>query len=184
MPWAWLPDQRVTTGLVCPVANRLATALYAPRNLNDPVRWKFSHFRKTVVPAASSNCGRAGTGVAYAIALQASGGALNVGQDNAAHWYWALNASRAFGAGLQMPRAPREIARGNLTGTRMPIGSARSIVVGFGNCNKDFVVNHSQAGIPGGDESCNLCNLLVIGWAIHTGRGCRLSGCPASGMTL
>ncbi len=39
------------------------SALNAPRNLNEPVRWKFSHLKNTVAPEASSTVREVMTGV-------------------------------------------------------------------------------------------------------------------------
>lgn len=41
----WLPVEKQTAPLARAVAGRAARALYAPRNLNEPLRWKHSALR-------------------------------------------------------------------------------------------------------------------------------------------
>src|SRR3954470_3103185 len=58
--WAWLPDDAVAT----PRSGASAvTALYAPRNLNAPTRWRFSALRNTCPPQRSSSVRAVSTGV-------------------------------------------------------------------------------------------------------------------------
>src|SRR6185436_13924941 len=58
--WAWFPDEAVAT----PRSGASAvTALYAPRNLKAPMRWKFSALRNTSPPQRSSSAPHVRTGV-------------------------------------------------------------------------------------------------------------------------
>jgi hypothetical protein len=49
MACAWLPDEKVSTPPRFDSSGSCASALYAPRNLKAPVRWKHSHLKKAVV---------------------------------------------------------------------------------------------------------------------------------------
>src|SRR5438132_793720 len=49
-PCAWLPALAATIPAARSSAVRLAIRTYAPRILNDPARWRFSHFRCTGPP--------------------------------------------------------------------------------------------------------------------------------------
>ena len=49
-PWAWLPALAATTPRARSASDSLAIRKSAPRTLNDPVRCRFSHFRKTGPP--------------------------------------------------------------------------------------------------------------------------------------
>src|SRR5690349_17298568 len=51
-PWAWLPAEAATTPAARSSAESRDIRRYAPRILNDPVRWRFSHLRKTGPPAS------------------------------------------------------------------------------------------------------------------------------------
>ncbi|MFK4533896.1 hypothetical protein ABIA00_002079 [Bradyrhizobium ottawaense] len=65
-PWAWLPEENATTPparLSCGIEN---TLLKAPRNLNEPVRWSISGFRKTLAPTRSLSTGKDNSGVRMA----------------------------------------------------------------------------------------------------------------------
>jgi hypothetical protein len=64
--WAWLPDEAVTTPRARSSGVIDATALYAPRNLNAPIRWRFSGFRRTVAPVRWSSVRDVTTGVRWA----------------------------------------------------------------------------------------------------------------------
>src|SRR6266508_4960824 len=59
-PWAWLPALAVTT--LEPGDSSLMRR-YAPRSLNDPVRWRFSHFRTRGRPAIFDRLTGRSTGV-------------------------------------------------------------------------------------------------------------------------
>src|SRR4051794_21105829 len=60
---AWLPDENATTpARRCRSSNR-ESALNAPRNLNAPMRWKFSHLKKSVAPVSASAVRDVRTGV-------------------------------------------------------------------------------------------------------------------------
>ena len=43
-PWAWLPALAATTPRARSASPSRAMRVYAPRILNEPVRWRFSHF--------------------------------------------------------------------------------------------------------------------------------------------
>ena len=58
---AWLPDERRDAAARSRAS--AATALYAPRNLNAPTRWRFSALRWTRAPRARRACARSDTGV-------------------------------------------------------------------------------------------------------------------------
>src|SRR5579871_178909 len=61
--WAWFPELCVTTPRAATSAGNLATALQAPRNLNAPTFWKFSHLKKSERFAKSSIVAQVITGV-------------------------------------------------------------------------------------------------------------------------
>ncbi len=52
-PWAWLPALAATTPPARCTGERPAIRTYAPRSLNEPVRWRFSHFRWTGAPTSA-----------------------------------------------------------------------------------------------------------------------------------
>ena len=54
-PCAWLPALAATTPRARSASDSRAILVYAPRTLNDPVRCRFSHFRKTGPPACSES---------------------------------------------------------------------------------------------------------------------------------
>ena len=54
-PCAWLPALAATTPCARSASDSRAILVYAPRTLNDPVRWRFSHFRYTGPPACSES---------------------------------------------------------------------------------------------------------------------------------
>src|SRR3954454_16992249 len=60
---AWLPDDDAHTPSASSFSVSCATVLYAPRNLNAPVRWKPSHLRNTDAPTAWSIVRDVTTGV-------------------------------------------------------------------------------------------------------------------------
>jgi hypothetical protein len=61
--WAWLPEEKlITPARRCSGVKR-DSALNAPRNLKAPMRWKFSHLKKTEAPSASSTVREVRTGV-------------------------------------------------------------------------------------------------------------------------
>ncbi|SST07683.1 Uncharacterised protein [Klebsiella pneumoniae] len=66
MAWAWLPEENATTPAArCSAENR-DSALKAPRNLNAPMRCRFSHLKKTSAPSSSSRVREDITGVRLA----------------------------------------------------------------------------------------------------------------------
>src|SRR5260370_5150333 len=67
--WAWFPDENATTPRVRAAPTSRANALNAPRNLNAPMRWKFSHLKNTLAPIASSAVREVMTGVTWAIPM-------------------------------------------------------------------------------------------------------------------
>src|SRR5688572_8529410 len=62
-PWAWLPDEKATTPARRLPASSWTRRLYAPRNLNDPVRCSDSTLRRIRPPSASSSGVAASKGV-------------------------------------------------------------------------------------------------------------------------
>ena len=63
---AWLPDEKATTPARRWRSSKRASALKAPRNLNAPMRWKFSHLKKTRAPSSASAVREVRTGVRWA----------------------------------------------------------------------------------------------------------------------
>ena len=59
----WLPDECVATPRAASAGERDCTALHAPRNLNAPTRWKFSHLKKSFTPDSASREEAVRTGV-------------------------------------------------------------------------------------------------------------------------
>src|SRR5580698_6308587 len=59
----WLPEEWVATPRLKATAGRLCTALLAPRSLNAPISWKFSHLKNTSAPVSASSRGQRSTGV-------------------------------------------------------------------------------------------------------------------------
>ncbi|MNN43759.1 hypothetical protein D3C81_1580120 [compost metagenome] len=66
MPWAWLPDENATTPPLRCAGENFDKALNAPRNLNAPMRWKFSHLKNTSAPTISLKVREVFTGVRLA----------------------------------------------------------------------------------------------------------------------
>jgi hypothetical protein len=62
---AWLPDEKATTPRRRSSAVSESSLLVAPRILNAPLRWKFSHLKKTRRPARASNVRELRTGVRW-----------------------------------------------------------------------------------------------------------------------
>jgi hypothetical protein len=58
-----LPALAATTPAPFALSSRAASALVAPRILNEPVRCRFSAFRKTGVPAISDSASAGSVGV-------------------------------------------------------------------------------------------------------------------------
>ena len=54
-PWAWLPADAATTPLARSSADRREMRTKAPRDLNEPVRWRFSHFSYTRPPTSADS---------------------------------------------------------------------------------------------------------------------------------
>src|SRR4029079_11588292 len=50
----WFPDECVTTPRAAVASLNAHTELHAPRNLNAPARWKFSHLNASVAFASAS----------------------------------------------------------------------------------------------------------------------------------
>ena len=48
--WPWLPEEWVTTPARLPLSPSCKRAFIAPRNLNAPTFWKFSHLKQTEPP--------------------------------------------------------------------------------------------------------------------------------------
>ena len=61
--WAWLPLECVTTAAASSLSARMA--LCAPRALNAPPRWRFSHLKKSRLPARRSRVPQVITGVRW-----------------------------------------------------------------------------------------------------------------------
>ena len=64
-PCAWFPDEYATTPRARSVAVSNRSLFSAPRILNEPARWRFSHLKKTWQPLASSNAAEEMTGVRW-----------------------------------------------------------------------------------------------------------------------
>src|ERR1039457_5214777 len=62
-PWAWLPALAATTPRARSASVSREIRRYAPRALNDPVRCRFSHFRKTGPPRRSDSTRERSSGV-------------------------------------------------------------------------------------------------------------------------
>src|SRR4051794_37305096 len=62
---AWLPDEWVTTPRAAAASDRDCTALVAPRTLNAPTFWKFSHLKNTRAPARALTAEQVRTGVRW-----------------------------------------------------------------------------------------------------------------------
>src|SRR5262245_4195787 len=62
-PWAWLPALAATTPRARSASESREILLKAPRTLNEPVRCRFSHFRKTGPAKASESTREWSTGV-------------------------------------------------------------------------------------------------------------------------
>jgi hypothetical protein len=62
---AWLPDEKATTPRARSSAESERILFVAPRILNAPARWKFSHLKKTSRPARSSKARDVTTGVRW-----------------------------------------------------------------------------------------------------------------------
>src|SRR5687767_10742663 len=64
--WAWLPEENETTPARRWSGSNWESALKAPRNLNAPTRWKFSHLKNTSAPTRWSAACERNTGVRWA----------------------------------------------------------------------------------------------------------------------
>jgi hypothetical protein len=83
-PWAWMPALAATTLWPRSASDSLAILLYAPRTFNQPVRCRFSHFKKTDPATASDNTPRVqNRGLGDHVADQLAGGRHVVGLDRA-----------------------------------------------------------------------------------------------------
>src|SRR5690606_29617276 len=63
---AWLPDENAITPARRCAGASFAIALNAPRNLNAPMRWKFSHLKNSDAPLRASAVAERSTGVRWA----------------------------------------------------------------------------------------------------------------------
>src|SRR5664280_1168015 len=63
---AWLPEEWVATPRLASSSLSESTALAAPRNLNAPTRWKFSHLKNSAAPVIASRLAQVSTGVRWA----------------------------------------------------------------------------------------------------------------------
>src|SRR4051812_23532988 len=54
-PWAWFPADAATTPRAFSSSERRDIRVYAPRTLKEPVRWRFSHLRKTWLPVSAES---------------------------------------------------------------------------------------------------------------------------------
>jgi hypothetical protein len=61
--WAWLPEEKATTPARRWSGSNRESALNAPRNLNAPIRWRFSHLKNTEAPTSASTRREVSTGV-------------------------------------------------------------------------------------------------------------------------
>src|SRR5439155_2114998 len=61
--WPWFPALAVTTPAFRSTWLRLSILFTAPRTLNEPVRWRFSAFRRTGRPVRRVNVSELYTGV-------------------------------------------------------------------------------------------------------------------------
>src|SRR5581483_5785325 len=62
-PWAWLPALAATTPAARSAGASRAMRWYAPRILNEPVRWRYSALRRIGRPASTERCSEPSTGV-------------------------------------------------------------------------------------------------------------------------
>jgi len=62
-PWAWLPAEAATTPRARSSSDSLAIRVYAPRTLNEPARWRFSHFRYAGPPTLLDSSNDRSSGV-------------------------------------------------------------------------------------------------------------------------
>ena len=62
---AWLPEEWVATPRPAVSSSSPNTALQAPRTLNAPAFWKFSHLKNNVAPVSSSMYSDVRTGVRW-----------------------------------------------------------------------------------------------------------------------
>ena len=61
--WAWLPAETVATPRPRAILSNSRIRFRAPRTLNEPVLWRFSHLRKTGRPPRSDSARLEATGV-------------------------------------------------------------------------------------------------------------------------
>src|SRR5262245_40620331 len=62
-PCAWLPALAATTPMASSDSDSLDNRTYAPRTLNEPARWRFSHLSMTGPPTRSDSASEPSTGV-------------------------------------------------------------------------------------------------------------------------
>ena len=72
---AWLPEENATTPALRCAGSKHESALNAPRNLKAPMRWKFSHLKKSRAPVSSSAVRELSTGVRCAAGAMRSAAA-------------------------------------------------------------------------------------------------------------
>jgi hypothetical protein len=80
---AWFPDEKASTPRARSAGSSREIALYAPRNLNAPPRWKHSALRNTRVPARASSVREASTGVRFATPASRAAAARTDSSDGA-----------------------------------------------------------------------------------------------------
>ena len=66
------PEEKASTPCRFSCGANCESALYAPRNLNAPMRWKFSHLKNTFAPIRASTVAEVRTGVRRAAPLMRS----------------------------------------------------------------------------------------------------------------
>ena len=111
---AWLPDEAVTTPRTRP---SWAIALYAPRNLNAPIRCRFSGLSRTVGAGALVERARADDRRAVGDAVEARGRAADVVEVDHA----AAGVCVRCAAAIRSWTASSSPARSSATGSGSPL---------------------------------------------------------------
>src|SRR3954452_25102112 len=116
--WPWLPALAATTPAARCSAVSAEMRLYAPRTLNEPVRWRFSAFSCTSRPASRDSVSDRYTGVtratpsrrARAASMSGSVGAVSVAA-NSEHLLQDLThcAQRVELAALHLVKEPAQL---------------------------------------------------------------------------
>ena len=78
-PCAWLPALAATTPRARSSSVSREIRVYAPRILNDPVRWRFSHLSHTGPPTRSARPREWCSGVCRTTSCEQRGGGLDLG---------------------------------------------------------------------------------------------------------